>query len=52
MSINSPVRERARAATPAELAGISWLRVLSEPDRERAVRSLRVACLRPYTLVA
>ena len=43
MSINSPVRERARAATPAELAGISWLRVLSEPDRERAVRSLRVA---------
>jgi CRP-like cAMP-binding protein len=43
MSINSPVRERARAATPSELAGISWLRVLSEPDRERAVRSLRVA---------
>ena len=43
MSINSPVRERARAATPAELAGISWLSVLSEPDRERAVRSLRVA---------
>jgi CRP-like cAMP-binding protein len=43
MSINSPVRERARAATPAELAGIPWLRVLSDADRERAARSLRVA---------
>ena len=43
MSINSPVRERARAATDAELAGIPWLRVLSDADRERAARSLRVA---------
>jgi len=43
MSINSPVRERARPATEAELLGIPWLRVLCEADRERAVRSLRVA---------
>ncbi len=44
--LERPVLERARDAHEAELAGIPWLRVLSEPHRERAVQALRVAPLR------
>jgi CRP-like cAMP-binding protein len=45
--LQRPVLERARDANADELGGIPWLRVLSEPHRERAVRSLRVAPVRP-----
>jgi CRP/FNR family cyclic AMP-dependent transcriptional regulator len=50
--INSPVLERARAATDTELAGVPWLGVLSDVDRERAVRSLRVAPARAGERIA
>lgn len=42
-----PLYQRARAASPTELAGIPWLSLLSEQDRDEAVRELRVADARP-----
>ena len=39
----APLRQRARAATPAELAAIPWLQVLTPPQRERAIAHLQVA---------
>ncbi|MCK6420604.1 MAG: Crp/Fnr family transcriptional regulator [Aquabacterium sp.] len=43
----TPLRERARAPTPAELDSIPWLRALDEPDRHRAADSLMVATALP-----
>jgi CRP-like cAMP-binding protein len=47
MPINNPVLERARPASETELAGIPWLGVLCDADREQAARALRVAPVRP-----
>lgn len=41
--INRSVLERARPATPAELAGIPWLAVLHQADRDRASQAIRIA---------
>lgn len=42
----SPVRLRARSATPAELAAIPWLQVLEPPQREQMSAQLQVADVR------
>ncbi|MDI4635357.1 Crp/Fnr family transcriptional regulator [Pelomonas sp. V22] len=42
-SHGTPLRQRARAATPAELAAIPWLAVLEPEQRERIARQLQVA---------
>ena len=38
-----PLRQRARAATDAELAMVPWLAVLDEASRERVINELQVA---------
>ncbi|WP_395702669.1 Crp/Fnr family transcriptional regulator [Aquabacterium sp.] len=47
MPTPTPLRERARAPTAAELASIPWLQVLAADDRARATRSLVVASAEP-----
>ena len=42
MQPNKPLQHRSREARPSELASIPWLRLLSAPERERAVAELRV----------
>ena len=41
------LRDRARAPTPAELAGIPWLALLDEADRQEAVQALKVGNAEP-----
>ena len=41
------LRDRARAPTPAELAGIPWLALLAEADRQEAVQALKVGNAEP-----
>jgi len=43
----APLRQRARAATPAELDAIPWLRLLEPPQRALAVAAVEVAEARP-----
>jgi CRP-like cAMP-binding protein len=42
-----PLRQRARAPTPSELAAIPWLALLEAGQRERAVAALEVADAEP-----
>jgi CRP/FNR family cyclic AMP-dependent transcriptional regulator len=42
-----PLSERARSATAQELAGIPWLKFLSDAERAEAVGELRVAQAQP-----
>ena len=41
------LRDRARAPTLAELAGIPWLALLAEADRQEAVQALKVGNAKP-----
>jgi CRP/FNR family transcriptional regulator, cyclic AMP receptor protein len=41
-SPDAPLRQRARAATPAELAAIPWLRTLNAADAERSAALIQV----------
>jgi CRP-like cAMP-binding protein len=45
--INRSVLDRARAASPAELAGIPWLGVLDGADRAQACQAIRIAPAHP-----
>ncbi len=47
MSETLPLRQRARAPTPAELAAIPWLALLDETQREQAVAALEVVKAQP-----
>lgn len=47
MAISPKLRERARAPTSEELAGIPWLPVLSDDDRADAVSHLMVSVAEP-----
>jgi len=46
-----PLHQRRRAPTPAELAGIPWLRLLQPPEYERAASNLIVGDALPGDLV-
>jgi CRP/FNR family transcriptional regulator, cyclic AMP receptor protein len=46
-STASPLRDRARSPSAQELAGIPWLALLSESDRERASGALMMATAEP-----
>jgi CRP/FNR family transcriptional regulator, cyclic AMP receptor protein len=46
-----PTGIQRRLATDSELAGIPWLRVLSEPEKTRAIRELRVGDAQPGDFV-
>ncbi|HWP18473.1 MAG TPA: Crp/Fnr family transcriptional regulator [Burkholderiaceae bacterium] len=47
----TPLHRRARDASPAELAGIPWLAVLDEADRQQVAREIRVADAAPGELL-
>ena len=47
MATDIPLHQRRRDPTPAELAGIPWLRVLEPRERERAAREVTVGDARP-----
>ena len=51
MTPSKPLRERARAPSDAELAGIHWLPLLPEADRRFAVGEIRVATAQPGDLI-
>lgn len=46
-STTSPLRDRARALTPEELARVPWLQALDRPERERAEDALVVTTAQP-----
>ncbi len=46
-TLTSPLRDRARALAPEELARIPWLQSLDEPERERAQDALIVTTAQP-----
>ena len=43
----SPLHQRRRPLTPAELAAIPWLGLLAQPERERAVADLKITDASP-----
>jgi CRP-like cAMP-binding protein len=47
MAQESPLHQRRRPLTPAELAAIPWLGLLAPPERERAVADLKITDASP-----
>ncbi len=46
-----PLHQRRRSATPAELAGIPWMRLLTPAERDRAVADIHVGDANPGDFV-
>ena len=51
MTRDSSLHERRRAPTPAELAGIPWLALLTAEERDIAVAALRISEAQPGDLI-
>lgn len=51
MSRDTSLHERRRAPTPAELAGIPWLGLLTAEERDIAVAALRISEAQPGDLI-
>ncbi|MBI3531820.1 MAG: Crp/Fnr family transcriptional regulator, partial [Burkholderiales bacterium] len=51
MSRDPTLHQRRRAPTPAELAGIPWLALLSPAEREIAVADLKIGEAQPGDLI-
>ncbi len=51
MNRDSSLHERRRAPTPAELAGIPWLALLTAEERDIAVAALRISEAQPGDLI-